>query len=229
MNNRFSMAGVFGLFALVFLLLAPVTYAQQAFTSHRTSLRAGPNHGYPQVAWVGSGAGVYVNGCVDGYYWCDVTKGGVRGWVSARHLTYAHQSRRVMIYGNGVTFGTPLVAFTLGSYWDNHYRDRAWYQHHSHWNSWHPGTVAPRHWHGHSHARSHVHPRAHFDSAPRVHVTPHVVHPGYTYRVQPQRNEVRREHRHEHTRHNNYRQHAQPHQRHDVQRGAGQAVFIAPR
>jgi uncharacterized protein YraI len=222
--NRFSMAGVFSLFAVVFLLLAPVVHAQQAFTSHRTSLRAGPNHGYPQVAWVGPGAGVYVNGCVDGYHWCDVTAGGARGWLSARHLTYAYQDRRVMIYGNGVTFGAPLVGFALGSYWDNHYRDRAWYQHHSHWNSWHPGTTAPRHWHGHGHARTHTQ----FAGAPRAYVTPHVVHPGYTYRVQPQRNEMHREHRQERHRHNNHRQHAQPHQRND-HRSAGPAVFIAPR
>jgi uncharacterized protein YraI len=226
MRNRFSKAGVFSLVAGMFLLLASAVQAQQAFTSHRTSLRAGPNHGYPQVAWVGPGAGVYVNGCVAGYRWCDVTTGGARGWINARHLTYAYQNRRVVIYGNGATFGAPLVGFALGSYWDNHYRDRAWYQHHDHWNSWHPGTAAPRHWHGdgRGHARRHTQ----FAAVPSEHVTPHVVHPGYTHRVQPHSHQLQRPHRHERHGHNSHRHHAQQGQERN-HRSAGSAVFIAPR
>jgi uncharacterized protein YraI len=126
------------------LALASVADAQQAYVSARTTLRAGPDHGYPQVAWLGGGTTVYVNGCVRGYYWCDVTSGGVRGWANARHLQYYHHNRRVALYGNGASYGFPVVGFALGSYWDNHYRNQGWYGNRSHWNNWRPGTPAPR-------------------------------------------------------------------------------------
>jgi uncharacterized protein YraI len=211
--HRFSLMIVASALALGSMFLTSTAEAQQAFVSHRTSLRAGPDRGYPQVAWVHSGAGVYVNGCVNGYYWCDVTAGGIRGWVSARHLTYAYQDRRVLIYGNGLAFGAPLIGFTLGSYWDNHYRDRVWYQHHTYWDGWRPGTVAPRHWYGDGYARDSA--RYYGESRP-VHVAPRVIHPGYALGVRPQHNHVHRER-------------IPHHPRHDSHRSAGSAVFLAPR
>ena len=126
------------------LALSSAAAAQQAYTSSRTSLRAGPDRGYPQVGWLRPGTPVFVNGCVRGYYWCDVSAGSVRGWANARHLQYPYQNRRMAIYGNGATFGLPIVAFALGSYWDNHYRDRSWYNNRPYWNSWRPGHQPPR-------------------------------------------------------------------------------------
>lgn len=168
---RMSLALFAGVSAMA---LATIAEAQQAYVSVRTHLRAGPDRGYPQVAWLGGGTTVYVNGCVSGYHWCDVTAGGVRGWANARHLQYYYQNRRVAIYGNGATYGFPVVGFALGSYWDNHYRSQAWYNNRSHWNNWHPGTPAPR-----------------FDAYPsRPHYDrPHVVAPAprpYVREVAPQ-------------------------------------------
>jgi uncharacterized protein YraI len=132
-----------GAIAVCAVFVATSAFAQTAYLSHRTSLRAGPDFDYPQVAWVSAGSNVYVHGCVQGYRWCDVSVNGVHGWANARHLQYSYQNRRVVMYGNGLAFGAPIVGFTVGSYWDNHYRDRPWYHHHGYWSGWRPG-VAPR-------------------------------------------------------------------------------------
>lgn len=125
------------------LTVAAIAEAQQAYVYTRTSLRAGPDRGYPQVAWLGGGTMVYVNGCVRGYNWCDITSGPYRGWANARHLQYTYNNQRLTIYGNGARFGLPVVGFALGSYWDNHYRGQSWYHRRDHWNGWHPGSPAP--------------------------------------------------------------------------------------
>lgn len=130
------------LLAAVFFVSA--VSAQQAYTNSRTSLRAGPDVGYPQVAWIGAGAAVFVNACVNGYHWCDVSVGPNRGWANARHLNYTYQGRPTAIYGNGGLFGLAVVPFVLGAYWDNHYRGRSWYHNRGHWNDWRPGHAAPR-------------------------------------------------------------------------------------
>ncbi|MBL8310250.1 MAG: SH3 domain-containing protein [Burkholderiales bacterium] len=126
------------------LLLVSVAAAQQAFVNARTNLRAGPDRGYPQVAWLSPGTGVYVHGCVRGYHWCDVSSGPLRGWANARHLNYLHQGRNVAIFGYGPRLGLPIIGYTAGTYWDTYYRDRPFYSRRDYWNSWHPGTPAPR-------------------------------------------------------------------------------------
>jgi uncharacterized protein YraI len=217
--QRISSIVARGTLALCAMFATTVADAQQAFASRRTSLRAGPDRGYPQVAWIGVGTGVYVNGCVSGYHWCDVSAGGARGWISARHLTYAYQDRRVMIYGNGPSFGTPVVGFALGSYWDSYYRDRPWYHHHNHWSGWRPGMVAPRPEYYRA-APAYVAPRQHY-AAPHPHfVAPRVrrdVHPSLrVQQVRPHRTEF-----HAHRGHANRTS--------DPHRSAGSAVFVAPR
>ena len=130
--------------ALSTLTVASVANAQQAYVYTRTSLRAGPDSGYPQVAWLGGGTTVYVHGCVRGYHWCDITSGPFRGWANARHLQYFYNNQRLMIYGNGALFGLPLVGYSAGSYWDSYYHGQSWYGRRDYWNGWRPGTPAPR-------------------------------------------------------------------------------------
>ncbi|MGL4229826.1 MAG: SH3 domain-containing protein [Casimicrobium sp.] len=130
-----------GAVATCALFVATAALAQTAYVSHRISLRAGPDFAYPQVAWVGAGSSVYVHGCVRGYHWCDVSINGVHGWASARHLSYPYQNRRVIVHGNGLAFGAPVVGFTVSSYWDDHYRDRPWYRHNGYWSGWRPGVA----------------------------------------------------------------------------------------
>ncbi len=166
-------------------VVASVADAQQAYVYTRTSLRAGPDIGYPQVAWIGGGTSVYVNGCARGYNWCDITSGPYRGWANARHLQYLYNNRRTTIYGNGARFGLPVVGFAVGSYWDNHYRGQSWYNRRDQWNGWHPGSRAPVYngfAPGHPHYRAHPHPQQLFHPAR----PPHAVNP-QPVRPRPQR------------------------------------------
>lgn len=166
------------------LLLASVADAQQAYVYTRTSLRAGPDSGYPQVAWIGSGATVYVHGCVRGYHWCDITSGPFRGWANARHLQYFYNNQRLIVYGHGARFGLPLIGYSAGSYWDNYYRGQSWYGRRDHWNNWRPGTPAP-HFNGYAPGHPQYHaqvapPHAGFaPHQPQLHQArpPQVVHP----------------------------------------------------
>ncbi len=189
--------------------------AQQAYLSLRTNLRAGPDHGYPPVAWINSGTSVYVNGCVDGYRWCDVSIGDLRGWANARHIYYTYQNRRVVVYGNGVAFGAPVVGFTVESYWDNHYRDRHWYHHHGYWSGWRPGVAV----------------RPEYYRAQLIYVAPR---PGYVaprpVYVHPNRVDTRVHRSHVH--HHHHQRHEAPRvrqerleQRHNDRRSAPPAVM----
>ena len=117
--------------------------AQQAYTTRQVNLRAGPDRGYPQVAYVGAGQSVYVNGCINDYRWCDITAGPNRGWAYAKFIEYPYQNRRVVIYDNGATLALPIVNFILGSYWNDNYRNRPWYGQQNNWNNWRPGNRPP--------------------------------------------------------------------------------------
>lgn len=117
--------------------------AQQAYTTRQVNLRAGPDRGYPQVAYVGARQSVYVNGCINDYRWCDITAGPNRGWAYAKFIEYPYQNRRVVIYDNGATLALPIVSFILGSYWNDNYRNRPWYGQQNNWNNWRPGNRPP--------------------------------------------------------------------------------------
>ena len=117
--------------------------AQQAYTTRHVNLRAGPDSGYPQVAYIGPNQSVYVNGCIDDYRWCDVTAGSNRGWAYSKYIEYLYQDRRLLIYGNGQTLPLPIVSFILGSYWDDNYRNRPFYSRQDNWNNWRPGNRPP--------------------------------------------------------------------------------------
>ena len=107
---------------------------QLAYASHQLNLRAGPGSGYPVVAVLQPGIGVWVQGCLAGYQWCDVqVDAGPRGWVYAQYLTYPQGGATVPLPSAAVAIGVPILAFTLGSYWSSYYRDRPWY-HDPHWN-----------------------------------------------------------------------------------------------
>lgn len=124
-------------------VLAASAAAQHAYTTRQVNLRAGPDRGYPQVAYVGAGQSVYVNGCINDYRWCDITAGPNRGWAYAKFIEYPYQNRRVVISDNGATLALPIVSFILGSYWNDNYRNRPWYGQQNNWNNWRPGNRPP--------------------------------------------------------------------------------------
>jgi uncharacterized protein YraI len=132
-------------FGLASLLVAiPLaTSAQEAFTSRSVNVRAGPDTSYPAVATLGGGAPVEVMGCLDDWSWCDVVFGYNRGWVYAPYLTYVYQGARVPFYTYAPSFGIPIVAFSLGSYWDRYYRGRSWYGRRDYWERREPRHIRP--------------------------------------------------------------------------------------
>jgi uncharacterized protein YraI len=118
----------------VLLALAPLTaFAQEAFTRQPTDVRAGPDGDYPMVYQLGPGSPVRVMGCLEDWTWCDVAFDDNRGWVYGPYLLYGVQDDRVPLYTYGPSLGIAIVAFSLGTYWDDHYRQRPWYSGREDW------------------------------------------------------------------------------------------------
>lgn len=108
--------------------------AADAYLIGAASLRAGPAIDYPRIMVLPAGVPVSVYGCTTGFEWCDVQAGGDRGWVSGQFLQYDYQSQRVLLPEYGARVGIPIVAFVLGTYWDQHYRSRPWYHDRDRWS-----------------------------------------------------------------------------------------------
>lgn len=121
--------------------------AQQAHTTVWVNLRAGPGPDYPLVARLAPGTPLQVQGCIDGFTWCDVIlPGSERGWMYGNYLAYPYQGADVPVINYGAAIGIPIVAFFIGSYWNDHYRGRPWYRERPRWEHrppprppYHPG------------------------------------------------------------------------------------------
>ena len=123
-----------------FLIAAMVAWlplaaaAQDAHTAKAVNLRAGPARDYPLVATFGPGTPLAIQGCTEGYGWCDVIgPGDVRGWIYAGNIVYPYQNNDVPVLGYGPSLGFPIVTFTLGTYWGQYYRNRPWFGNQGHW------------------------------------------------------------------------------------------------
>ena len=103
------------------------------------NLRAGPSTDYPAVDVIGGGNDVHVFGCLSNRSWCDVGYNGIRGWASSNYL---EPTGRPNYTGPRAVdrIGAPVITFSLGSYWDNHYRSRPFYSHRDRYDrNWHGG------------------------------------------------------------------------------------------
>ncbi len=125
--------------ALGFLTAAlaamPATsYSQQlAYTSKDVNLRAGPSTDYPVVAILPANVSISVEGCLSDYRWCDVIAGSNRGWVYAGNIVYPYQGSTVPVLTYGSMIGIGIIAFSIGNYWDEHYRASSWYPQRQRW------------------------------------------------------------------------------------------------
>ncbi|MBP0493490.1 SH3 domain-containing protein [Pararoseomonas indoligenes] len=126
--------------AALLLGLANPASAAPGFATGSVNLRAGPGTTYPKVVVVPSGAGVEIFGCLEGYSWCDVGFGSVRGWVSSNYLQYTYEARRVPLPRYAPQSGVPIVTFSFGDYWRDNYRGRSWYTERDRWG----GPPPPR-------------------------------------------------------------------------------------
>lgn len=114
-----------------------VAAAANAVVTVDLNMRAGPSTAFPVVDVIPDNAEVTVHGCVGGYQWCDATWRGARGWIYGDYLSYYYGNRYVPLVEYGPRAGLPIIAFSVGSYWDNYYRDRPWYGQRTRWqNVW---------------------------------------------------------------------------------------------
>jgi uncharacterized protein YraI len=122
--------------------LAPpvVALAQQAYTNRLVNVRAGPDVQYPVVSTLPAGTSVYIEGCLDGWTWCDVQFGPDRGWIYAPYLDYVYGNSYIPFYTYAPTLGIPLITFSVGPYWDRYYYGRPWYGRRDYWVSRPPPT-----------------------------------------------------------------------------------------
>ena len=129
MKRAFSIAALG-----ISVLAIPAAFGADGYVTGNVNLRAGPDSSYPTVARLPEGAAVAIEGCVDGWSWCDVAAGDNRGWVAGNFLQEEYQGQRVLIPEYGVRIGIPVVSFVFDSYWDSNYRNRSWYGNREHWS-----------------------------------------------------------------------------------------------
>ncbi len=117
------------------MLVPALAKAEVAFTSDSMIVRAGPGHDYPRIDRLPPNMRVRLYGCIDRFDWCDVSFGGIRGWVDGERLFVPYQGRRVRVIEYGPRLSLPLVSFGFDSYWDEHYRRHGFYRERDHWRS----------------------------------------------------------------------------------------------
>ncbi|MDR3388702.1 MAG: hypothetical protein P4L92_16770 [Rudaea sp.] len=131
------------LYCILPLCLSAPLFAQAAegYVVSDISLQAGPDTEYPSIVELPAGAQVEVEGCIDGFTWCDVIAGDNRGWVAGSFIQEDYDNQRVVIEDYGPRIGIPIVAFSLGVYWDLHYHNRPFYAQRTEWEGRH---IQPR-------------------------------------------------------------------------------------
>jgi uncharacterized protein YraI len=116
---------------------------QLAYAAKQVNLRAGPGMEYPVIAILLAGVPVTVQGCVADYRWCDVEAGPSRGWVYGANIVYPYQGANVPVINYGAMIGISVLAFSVASYWDQHYVGRPWYPQRQRWINRPPPPHAP--------------------------------------------------------------------------------------
>ncbi len=117
-------------------LAVPVgAFAAEGYVVDNVNLRAGPDPSYPLVDQMPAGTEVDVQGCTDGWEWCDVINegDGSRGWIAGNYIQYEYRDQPVLLSDYGAQIGIPIVAFSIGTYWDRYYRSRPFYGDRGNW------------------------------------------------------------------------------------------------
>lgn len=126
-------------FAALPLALAMPFAAQAAdgFVVANTTLFAGPASEYPAITDLPYGTYVSVQGCTEGWEWCDVIVDDPyndRGWVAGDYIAYEYEEQPVLLPQYAPRMGIPLVVFEINSYWPAHYRSRPFFRERDAWS-----------------------------------------------------------------------------------------------
>ena len=126
---------MYSLAALVLCAPLAAQAAAEGWVIDDISLQAGPDPAYPSIVELNAGTPVSIQGCIDGWTWCDVIAGADRGWVPGTFLEEDYGGQRVVVIDYGPRIGIPVVSFSLGLYWDQHYHSRPFYAQREQWVS----------------------------------------------------------------------------------------------
>lgn len=120
--------------AIALALAAPMfAYAAEGYLVADISLQSGPDSEYPAITDLAAGTPVEVEGCIEGYSWCDVIVGEDRGWVPGSYVEEEYDNQPVFLVDYGPRIGIPLVSFSIGTYWGAHYHNRPFYAQRDRW------------------------------------------------------------------------------------------------
>ena len=123
--------------AIAALLLGATSsaFAYDGFATGNVNLRAGPDLDYPVVTTIPAGEELSIQGCTDGWEWCDVVYGDDRGWVAGNYIQYEYNDQPVLLSSYGGAIGVPIVSFVIGDYWGHYYRSRPFWGERDRWYS----------------------------------------------------------------------------------------------
>lgn len=115
------------------LLIPASAFAAEGYTVATVNMLAGPNPEYPLILTLGAGTPVDVQGCTEGWEWCDVVAAGNRGWVAGPYIEYMYENQPVIVTNYGPRIGIPIVTFAIGAYWGRYYVNRPFYRDRTRW------------------------------------------------------------------------------------------------
>lgn len=123
--------------ALSAIAAPAVAEAATAYATANVNMRSGPSTAYPPILVVPYSSPVQIYGCLSAANWCDVAYGSYRGWISGSYLQTTYSQQRVYVGPQYYQpLGIPVVTFSVGSYWDRHYRSRDFYRDRDRWRDY---------------------------------------------------------------------------------------------
>ena len=139
--------------------------ADDGYVTGNVTMYAGPDMSYPAVETIPAGEPVAIEGCDDGYGWCDVIWGEDRGWIPGNYIQYEYNGQPVLLPAYAAVIGIPIVTFAIADYWGRYYHNRPFYAQRDRWFNRSfahrpaPGPFrGPMHNYAHEPAREAVHP-----------------------------------------------------------------------
>lgn len=120
---------------VLFLLIPAAAFAVPGYTVATVNMLAGPDTQYPLIYTLDGGTPIDVQGCTEGWQWCDVIAGGSRGWIAGSYIEYLYNNQPVIVTDYGARIGIPIVTFAIGTYWGRYYVNRPFYRDRTRWYS----------------------------------------------------------------------------------------------